>query len=93
MIPERRFKICFVITVLLISSLLFNQNPAVFAEAGMSGLARESADMTDSGGPGIVFEKTQVDLGKVPSGKDVVTDFVFRNMGSETLVIEKITSG
>jgi hypothetical protein len=90
---ESRFQICFIVMGLLTGGVLLNQIPAAYADTEMSSLVREPGDVTASTGQGIVFEKTQIDLGKVPSGKDAVTEFVFRNMGSETLVIEKITSG
>jgi hypothetical protein len=44
-------------------------------------------------GPKIVFNDTELHLGKVFSGDKATAEFVFKNLGSETLVIERVRAG
>ena len=53
------------------------------------GAARDDA----GGKPRIQFDALKHDFGKVPSGQDLKTTFVFKNVGDEVLMIEKIKGG
>lgn len=45
------------------------------------------------GKPSIEFDRLEHDFGKVPEDSELSCEFVFRNTGSSTLIIERVSAG
>jgi hypothetical protein len=50
-------------------------------------------EVTAAPGPSVAFERTEIDLGKVPEGDDATATFTFENKGQEELRILRAKAG